>query len=765
MPPEAKLDYEKFDTWARTFPRPFQTRLANLLNLPDDYLKSGASQDPVIVPPLYGRWHAAIERVLDGPLGDPEQSRERWIHELNLDPRYRAAAGIGTNIVQKNQEDYVEAAWQQVGRVIEGNKKVRHAQFSLFASLVWNTQNLAPLVSTQSSKFLTLSAPLHGRVLADGISVGFRVQDSTVPAAAMSKVMRQALRPRARVAKRIGFDATRTADNLVDRLSAGEVVAAPPKVVPPILPTGDQMANAMQPAGIPAWLADMLKKNPWLRWLPLAVAILLALVLLLFGAGILALVVAAMGAGLSAYLGRATRTAAATDTLRDGGLTAAAVDALPSSPDFHIYTPGAGPAPTIGGSDSEDARRFKIALRDAARVELAESAIKLPVRQPLQIGALVTTVGAALHPAKTIPAWVRQHVSIPDRIRDQMVDADGEIMVYPEIDIPMYKPLSDLSSELFLPNIQFIDNNSITLLETNQKFIEAYMVGVNHEFARELLWREYPTDRRGSYFRQFWDASSCLVPDATDIDAQRERLRDITRIHTWKPPERLDDHDNRELLGDKEDELVLVIRGELLKKYPNAIIYAHRAAWERVGDKPTGAIDKTRPRKLKDLTAAQEDAPPRSIVKTPLYDAAVQPDIYFFGFDITVPKAFNETDPDLPNEEGPGWFFVIKERPGEPRFGLDIERKGALNTWNDLAWNDVGTVAGASLTVGAQQDYSLADPGGTEQDSPAKKQYVEDARFRWRKATEAAELAYILYQVPVLISVHAAEMLPKRPQP
>jgi len=435
------------------------------------------------------------------------------------------------------------------------------------------------------------------------------------------------------------------------------------------------------------------------------------------------------------------------------------VDALPASPDFRIEdTPGSAPAPTIGATDSEDARRFKLALREAARVEVAESTVKPPVRQKLAIGPLVTQVGAALDPAKTIPAWIRQHVTVPDRIRDQLVDPEGEVMVYPEIDIPMYKPLADLSSELFLPNIQLIENNSITLLETNQKFIEAYMVGVNHEFSRELLWREYPTDQRGSCFRQFWDASDCLVPGAPDIDEQRERLRDITRIHTWKPPEHLDDHDNRELLGDKEDELVLVIRGELLKKYPNAIIYAHRAEWERDGH---GAIDKSKPRKMKELSDAQAASPPRDIVKTPLYDATVEPDIYFFGFDLTVDKAFNEKDPAHPGEEGPGWFFVIKERPGEPRFGLDIERKGGLNTWNDFAWPDTATAAGASLRVGANRDYTLADPGGNPDTSPLKKQYNEDKRFTWRKGTESAELAYILYQVPVLMAVHAAEMLPK----
>ena len=47
-------------------------------------------------------------------------------------------------------------------------------------------------------------------------------------------------------------------------------------------------------------------------------------------------------------------------------------------------------------------------------------------------------------------------------------------------------------------------------METNQRFIEAYMVGLNYEFARKLLWREYPTDQRGSYFRQFWSVDNYI---------------------------------------------------------------------------------------------------------------------------------------------------------------------------------------------------------------------------------------------------------------
>ena len=50
--------------------------------------------------------------------------------------------------------------------------------------------------------------------------------------------------------------------------------------------------------------------------------------------------------------------------------------------------------------------------------------------------------------------------------------------------------------------------------------------------------------------------------------------------------------------GVVEQEAVLVIRGELLKKYPTAIIYAHKARW----DTPDGHADPTKERVLEPLT-------------------------------------------------------------------------------------------------------------------------------------------------------------------
>ena len=107
---------------------------------------------------------------------------------------------------------------------------------------------------------------------------------------------------------------------------------------------------------------------------------------------------------------------------------------------------------------------------------------------------------------------------------------------------------------------------------------------------------------------------------------------------------------------------------------------------------------------------------------------------------------------------------MIKERPGEPRFGLDLPKstpQTTITTWNDLAWTDVLTNYEASsfLRIGERTVTLTAPPSG----DPAEQQHIEDNRFRWQADTHASELAYILYQVPVLMGVHASEML-KKPQ-
>jgi hypothetical protein len=231
----------------------------------------------------------------------------------------------------------------------------------------------------------------------------------------------------------------------------------------------------------------------------------------------------------------------------------------------------------------------------------------------------------------------------------------------------------------------------------------------------------------------------------------REKLRDIPPLHRWPRSSALGAHDARERPGDNEEEVVLVIRGELLKRYPNAVIYAQRAEWARTG----GRIDPSVERHLIEIGEAEEADPPRSKLRTPLYEAKIEPDIYFFGFDLTVPEAKGDTG-DQPNDAA-GWFFVLKERPGEPRFGFDEKSADPLVVWNDLGWDRVPMAGAFARPTSPNIGIPASAPADQQEKEP---QRVDDANVPWDATVSAAELAYILYQAPVMVAIHAAEMLP-----
>ena len=513
---------------------------------------------------------------------------------------------------------------------------------------------------------------------------------------------------------------------MVVRINAGELQPAPPKVAPAgAISTGDAV-KAVVPTNEPPAIKNLLDKYPWLRFLPLLVLLIVALLVFLLAPGS-ALVVLGVAApimiGLYALLARWYRAGSLANSIQEEKQTPASVDSLPNVSNFVISRPGSGFTPSAGASDSAEGTRFKTALRDA----YTYTSIKFPepVKKPLNIPMLAQTIVAALDPMVTVPRRVFSTVMLPQWVIDNLVEQFTPVMAYPVFDVPMYKPLADLSSELFLPHINLIPPNSMTLLESNQRFIEAYMVGLNHEMARELLWREYLTDQRGSYFRQFWDVSMVLPPKPTPDD--REKLRDIPELHTWSLHSGLGDHNQRAMHG-QAAQLVLVIRGELLKRYPTAVIYAQKSQWHR---KPDHTIDVSAERELVDLTPAEEDSLPADKIRMPLFEAKVDPDIYFIGFNLTALEARGGTKAT----DDPGWFFVIKERPGEPRFGLDDVPEGEtprLINWNDLAWKHIDTAPGQLIQLTKTLSFTPYSEPLDQEDKPV----TEDVQAKWNPNTE-----------------------------
>ena len=188
--------HRNWATLSQAYPHPFQTDLAAFINLTaEDEDKSAAqanadtnitevetatdpgtdydirqNPDPLITAPLYGRWHALTKRLLKDADGNDVTPNDRWVHELNLDPRWRTAAGFGTSVVQDNQEDYMAAAWEQVGDVLESNKKIKFAQLAKHASFHWYLDYFKATNEKRPDTWLAVSAPLHARVMTAAVT-------------------------------------------------------------------------------------------------------------------------------------------------------------------------------------------------------------------------------------------------------------------------------------------------------------------------------------------------------------------------------------------------------------------------------------------------------------------------------------------------------------------------------------------------------------------------------------------------------------------
>jgi hypothetical protein len=168
----------------------------------------------------------------------------------------------------------------------------------------------------------------------------------------------------------------------------------------------------------------------------------------------------------------------------------------------------------------------------------------------------------------------------------------------------------------------------------------------------------------------------------------------------------------------------------VLKKYPTVVIYAQEAKWNEV--EPQHFI-----REL-DETKRPLD---------PIFKAEIDPDVRFLGFDLT--EAVAKGSPN-PADNNPGFFFVLQERPGEPRFGLDNLSPDSPPTptkWNDVAWEHL-------------TDFATLDLINLETNVPVPPTMTDltDQQFVWRR--NAADMAYILYQAPVMVAFHADDMLP-----
>jgi hypothetical protein len=191
---------------------------------------------------------------------------------------------------------------------------------------------------------------------------------------------------------------------------------------------------------------------------------------------------------------------------------------------------------------------------------------------------------------------------------------------------PLVEPLCVFESRAILRATDSLPNNTVCIVKENRAFVEAFLVGANHEMNNELRWREFPTDMRGTIFRRFWDRKRAPNDPAGD---------DIAEIHGWTqtlgsnyPP-----HDT-----DRTEALVVLIRGDLIRKYGQILVTLNRAS-------STSYVHG------------------QGVDHAPVFTGQLAADICYFGFDV---------DRESVLADKARHFFVLYEVPGRVRFGLDI---------------------------------------------------------------------------------------------
>jgi hypothetical protein len=645
---------------------------------------------PMVSPPTYGCTQSGSD--LSANNAPPV-----WLGQLNLDPTTRAAAGAGAQVVQRDQDALIASAWDQLGEIRKANQLLRQAQLAREVSASLNQRHLQTV--SGDGIYLQITAPLHSRVslALNGVNATLRSQleTSRIPNGAVSPVLRKLARPRGAIGRSLNERGT---SQIVDRLNlpAGDgkaLVVAGPTQAPRGMVAFDDVSSTFQVNRITT--AALQTASGW------KTSVLASPVALPVASPVASPPAAPVAPAHPVEPLIPEHPIAPVAPPAAPPLVNLADD--PDAPDLLKGVRTNLPPPLAFPSDQAGLAKMQENFRSAASaIGGFINAASLPVAPdapPLggasELAPVRAQLVARINPEGTIRARVRARVPLgsgPDPLQP--------ISAGPQFPQPMYSALAELSAEWMLPGVSNVLMDTAALLETNPRFVEAFLVGLNEEFARELLWREYPADRTGTFFRTFWGATVNGSP-----------APDIPPIATFDATGHLGDHMADHTTGGR---LVLLIRAELFRRYPNALVSAAPARWN--SDKITRGLGTPR--------------------QWPIFRGEIGSDIYFFGFDIDDPKGSND-----PADGKPGWYFLIEEHSTEPRFGLEPKVSTPQDgSWNELSWNDSDVVL----------DHGFLNPASTL--SVPSREGVG-----WGQ--DGAAMAYILMRRPVRVALHGRALL------
>lgn len=489
------------------------------------------ADDPLLSLPVYGRTFAEPAEIRAAA---PQPA---WVHEVNLDLRLRLGAGVGSRIVKRHQEEFMQICWAQVGEIQEANR--RRARLAAAAELSERlvTRHLLPLPAEAA---LRLAAPLFDLLAAPaapGRSVTAELDRQGIAIGALQPPMRR-------------LAAKRPVRGMAGRAPGRTLVQNPP----------------------------------------------------------------APGVDI-----RATSSAA--------------------------------PSATVLGA----ARRRHLTAFTAAR-----TGSELLALVPEPFAATETFTGfsvpvaevGTIVPAAIVSEATRLLAALPLRkasrqlqgLRDAELETLDPIMRPPRVLSPLSSYVGEESLQFLIPNLEALGDNRCACFVENRAMIAAIFVGANAEMARELRWREFPTDMRGTVLGRFWPRP-LAGPDESDDD--------VLPLHTWAGA--IDAH----FRGGPGPTIALVIRGDLVRRYPGLLAACNRQT----------------------IPAGGQWKRDRGTTTPTSWALRLGADAIAFGFDISA---------DVIRAALGEFVFLLYEPTGRPRFGLDIATYAVRQARRNLVRAPVG---------------------------------------------------------------------------
>jgi hypothetical protein len=613
----------------------FRTRMAQHVNHPfaesatptEDPRDVPAGDGASLAPPIYGGHHGNVRQLTAGAA--------RWIEDLNLEPRRRAAAAMGARYVQEHQEFLMARAWEQLRDIEKANQLRRVAELASVAADAVHRRSVSTL---RPAEVIGLAGPARTRIRRADQTLNAEIAGSVLPTAVATPAFARLARPMGPIAHRMLREGPST---MIERGLQGDE-----RVLPPRLTTAAprvSLVRGSQTAGDVTTRQTAVHRR---------------------------LVGGTEEITLAVTLSAAKHAVDDAETASAGGLPfPAALEQVRTAIRRDLAAWDFAPANvealrTLLADPSKVQAASDVVRTTAAFVGTREIAAAIEIARPgrtLDPGQLRVDVAAALRPSKYLRLRLRDRIDVPVPQHD---DALQQIMVHPEFPAPLALALLQEAPNAVLPGLATFPNNRVALLETNPSFIEAFLVGANHEMNREFLWREFPTDQRGTPFKHFWPRPAEGGSDG----------REIEEIASWPLDRRL----GTNLAGRRTAETVLLVRGDVLRRYPFMIVMA------------APALD------------ANGTVAPFATWLLPKFPIPVGADSMAYVFDLDVNQALGI----------PGWFLVFQEPRAVLRYGFDLSPSGGAATWSDLAWPDVPVARGKFVDIDRPPTFAPADPRG-----------------------------------------------------